>query len=405
MRDLRPPLAWAAFAGLLAVVALHAQRHGADPRGGDWMESRLPQDPNTEEPASDARPKWKPLWSLRIALPEALSVSPDGRRVVARDRRNRFTAIDGIKGKVLWTTPEIPRVREMQVLDGGTVLCWAPLDPEADGLTLLNATNGAVSTLRIKGSLWSVAPSPDGKSAWVGCGDRTLRRVDLSGTSGPVVKLPGIPDALAVSARGVFAGMWLDSGLAGVSLEGKLLWTVARSDPARRWKPFATADGRRAWVISTSGPRRKDPRLERFDPAAGTTLWEKPLDGEAIRWVVSQQTGKVALSERTPSDGLAKLHVLDPDGVWRVRGKGSRFLEPTVMAMSGAGDRITILDGARGMLTLDDRGRTTSRRMALPKDPAAQSSPRPSRWTQTPDGSRLLVLGENGVATLYAALP
>ncbi len=75
------------------------------------------------------------------------------------------------------------------------------------------------------------------------------------------------------------------------------------------------------------------------------------------------------------------------------------------MAMSGAGDRITILDGARGMLTLDDRGRTTSRRMALPKDPAAQTSPRPSRWTQTPDGSRLLVLGENGVATLYAALP
>lgn len=367
--------------------------------------SRVPAQDPTQEPAADARPRWKPLWSLRLALPESIAISNDGRRVVVRDRRNRFTAIDGILGRPVWTTPPLPRVREMAVADTGAVCCWAPLDPQADGIVVLDPATGVQSLIRIGIPIWSVALAPGGRFAWVGCGDRTLRRFALSGEPESVTTLPGIPDAIVATNRAIFAGMWLDSGLAGVSPEGKPLWTVARSDPARRWRPFATGDGRNAWVVSASGPGRKDPRMERIDPATGTTLWEKPFDGEGLRWAVAGSSGWIAVSERSQPGDVAKLHVVDLEGAWRVRGKGSRFLEPVVMAVSARGDRITILDGERGMVTLDDRGRTISRRMTLPKDPATQTSPRPARWTGNPDGTRLLVLGENGVATLYASLP
>jgi hypothetical protein len=109
-----------------------------------------------------------------------------------------------------------------------------------------------------------------------------------------------------------------------------------------------------------------------------------------------------ATDPRNPAQ--RKLHMVDDRGNWLFRDKGSAVFQPMLVALSVRGERITVVDGERGISTLDRSGRTIARRIGLPGEREIGRAARVSAVLATPDGRRMVLVRGDGRITGYESL-
>ena len=407
------------FLAGIALIVGAGVRLLADARAAGWQ-PRLggqPTPPGVSEPDAppekvDGRPRWRLAWSAPIPGAVSVHLADDGATLAWVDRNGSVRRVDGASGKTLWQTPPRPGVARVLACRGGRIVAWSPLNALKPLLLVLNPATGASRPVALTAALWSVAASADGTTAWVGAGDRSLTAVPLDPAGGAPrrIALDGIPESLAVAPGVVVAGLWLDSGVVAVDGQGGILWTVRDAEPARRYSPLLSADGSTTVLFSAIGPEGKAPMLSVFGARDGKHRWEVPADGADLQVALSGNGARLAVTAAHPErhGGVDvwqhKLSVYGQDGEALVRDKGSRFFDPRVLAVSARGERITVCDGARGMTALDARGRTLSRRITLPVDPAT-GKPVSFRDTwATPDGRFLLVRRGDGQISLFKSV-
>jgi len=321
----------------------------------------------------------------------------------------RITWVDTASGKAFLRNPSLRGAERLIVDNRGVVVAWAPLNPGRTGVWVVRPVDAPAVRRDLGAPLWSAALDSRQLGVWVGTGDKVLHWVPIDGGDIQVSSLPGIADSLTATPTGALASLWLESGVCAVDPAGLLRWHRRSDDRARRWRPLLSEDGKRLFLISSTGPTKAHWRVHRLDPATGDALWETSIEGKLAEALLTVDGGRLALTtwvESTdPRDpAQRKLHMIDDAGNWLFRDKGSAVFEPLLVALSVRGERITVVDGERGISTLDRSGRTIARRIGLP---GAREIGRPARVVSvlaTPDGRRMVLIRGDGRMTGYEAL-
>jgi len=379
-----------------------AEAAGRDP-------AQLPDsDPPTAE-RGDGRPRWKPRWTSPARAWLYGTLSPDGKILVWVDAMGRITWVDTASGKAFLRNPSLRGAERLIVDNRGVVVAWAPLNPGRTGVWVVRPVDAPAVRRDLGAPLWSAALDSRQLGVWVGTGDKVLHWVPIDGGDIQVSSLPGIADSLTATPTGSIASLWLESGVCAVDPAGLLRWHRRSDDRARRWRPLLSEDGKRLFLVSSTGPTKALWRVHRLDPATGDALWETSIVGKLAEALLTVDGGRLALTtwvaSTDPRDpAQRKLHMIDEAGNWLFRDKGSAVFEPLLAALSVRGERITVVDGDRGISTLDRSGRTIARRIGLP---GAREIGRPARVMSvlaTPDGRRMVLIRGDGRMTGYEAL-
>lgn len=396
-------------AAVAAGVLAKGMRQRPALAGSPSLQSPNPvPDPPVEE-RSDGRPRWKPRWTIPARSWKAGSLSPDGRTLAWVDSLGRLTWVDTSTGKEFSRGPAIRGAERLLVDNRGVVVAWAGLNPGRTGVWILRPVDAPPVRRDLGAALWSAVLDPRGTGVWVGTGDSRLHWVPLDGGTVQSSQVPGIADGLVATPSGVVASLWLESGICAVDPTGNVRWRLKSDDRARRWRPMASGDGRIVLALSSTGPQRRDWRVERLDPVAGTQQWAKPLSGTVAEAMLAQDGGRLAIVAVSAAGagrdgGQRKLHMLDDQGNWLFHDKGSAVFEPRLAAISVRGERITVLDGERGIMSLDRSGRTIARRIGLP---GAKEGGKPAPVESvlaTADGRRMVLVRGDGRITGYESV-
>ena len=359
--------------------------------------------------SGDGRPRWRPRWTSPIRGLVDGSLSPDGSTFAWIDSLGRISWIDMATGKTLVRRPPLRGVDRLVVDNRGTVVAWTRLNPGRTSLAIVRPVEAPPLGRDLARPLWSVALDSTRQAVWVGTGDRALHWVPLD--SGPMrrTELPGIPERLAANQGGVVAALWLESGICGLDSRGAIRWRMDGDHRARRWSPIVGVGGNQVYALSWRGPQRTEWRLTRVDTVSGRLQWELPIDGAEVSALCSADGERIAVATSQPArtpDGLGqrKLHMVGSDGKWLFRDKGSAVFQPVLAAVSVRGERITVVDGDRGISTLDRNGQTIARRIGLP---GKRENGRPAQVEaviSSADGRRMLLLRADQRLTAYESL-